>query len=112
MTKLFDATSTAGEVLASLSLAGKRVLVTSTPVGLGVETAHVLTAHGATVIGAVRDLHKARAATAGITTSQKSWRTLLITAGCGRARSVPSMLARFGQPVKRLSANTSKSASK
>lgn len=111
MTKLLDATSTAGEVLASLSLAGKRVLVTSTSAGLGVGTARVLTAHGATVVGAVGNLDKARAA-AGITTSQKSWRTLLITAGCGRTRSIPSMPARFGQPVKRLSANTSKSASK
>ena len=112
MTKLFDATSTAGEVLASLSQARKRVLVTSTSVVLGVETARVLTAHSATVVGAVRDLDKARVATAGITTSQKSWRTLLITAGCGRTRSVSSMPARFGQPVKRLSANNSKSDSK
>jgi NAD(P)-dependent dehydrogenase (short-subunit alcohol dehydrogenase family) len=59
----FGATSTTEEVLAGVSLAGKRILVTGVSAGLGVETARVLAAHGAYVVGAARDLNKARAAT-------------------------------------------------
>ena len=43
MTKLFDNTSTADEVLAGINLARKRVPVTGASAGLGVETARVLT---------------------------------------------------------------------
>ena len=64
MTELFDAESTTDEVLAGVDLAGKRVLVTGVSAGLGVETARALMAHGADVVGAARDLDKARDATA------------------------------------------------
>lgn len=64
MTQIFDATSTTNEVLAGVDLSGKRVLVTGVSAGLGVETARVLAAHGAHVVGAARDLAKAEAATA------------------------------------------------
>jgi NAD(P)-dependent dehydrogenase (short-subunit alcohol dehydrogenase family) len=47
-------------------LSGKRVLVTGVSAGLGVETARSLVAHGADVVGAARDLTKAKAATAGV----------------------------------------------
>jgi len=66
MTKPFGALSTTDEVLAGVDLAGKRMLVTGVSAGIGVETARVLTAHGARVIGTVRDLAKGRRATAGI----------------------------------------------
>ncbi|HTZ69001.1 MAG TPA: SDR family NAD(P)-dependent oxidoreductase [Roseiarcus sp.] len=66
MTKTFGATSTADEVLEGVSLTGKRVLVTGVSAGLGVETARALVAHGAEVVGAARDLNKAKAATAGV----------------------------------------------
>jgi NAD(P)-dependent dehydrogenase (short-subunit alcohol dehydrogenase family) len=59
----FGATSTTDEVLAGVDLSGKRVLVTGVSAGLGVETARVLAAHGATVVGAARDLAKAKTAT-------------------------------------------------
>ncbi len=59
----FGATSTTDDVLAGVDLAGKRILVTGVSAGLGVETARVLAAHGAQVVGAARDLAKARAAT-------------------------------------------------
>jgi len=62
----FGATSTTDEVLDSIDLTGKRVLVTGVSAGLGVETARVLVAHGAAVVGAARDLAKAREATAAI----------------------------------------------
>ena len=59
----FGATSTTDEVLSGVDLSGKRILVTGVSAGLGVETARVLAAHGAHVVGAARDLDKARAAT-------------------------------------------------
>jgi len=46
-----------------VNLRGKRVLVTGVSAGLGVETARSLAAHGAEVVGAARDLSKAKAAT-------------------------------------------------
>jgi NAD(P)-dependent dehydrogenase (short-subunit alcohol dehydrogenase family) len=63
MAKTFGAQSTTDEVLDGVNLAGKRVLVTGVSAGLGVETARTLASHGATVIGAARDLDKARRAT-------------------------------------------------
>lgn len=66
MQKIFGFESTTDEVLEGISLAGKRVLVTGVSAGLGVETARVLVAHGAEVIGAARDLDKAAKATADI----------------------------------------------
>jgi NAD(P)-dependent dehydrogenase (short-subunit alcohol dehydrogenase family) len=59
----FGATSTADDVLSGVNLKGKRILVTGASAGLGVETARSLAAHGAQVIGAARDLNKAKAAT-------------------------------------------------
>ena len=63
MAKTFGATSTTDEVLEGADLSGKRVLVTGVSAGLGVETARTLAAHGAEVVGAARDLAKAKAAT-------------------------------------------------
>lgn len=63
MTKTFGAETTTDEVLDGVNLSGQRVLVTGVSAGLGVETARVLAAHGAQVVGAARDLDKARAAT-------------------------------------------------
>ncbi|MBN9591284.1 MAG: SDR family NAD(P)-dependent oxidoreductase, partial [Alphaproteobacteria bacterium] len=63
MTAQFGAKSTTDEVLAGVTLTGKRVLVTGVSAGLGVETARALAAHGATVVGAARDLKKAERAT-------------------------------------------------
>src|ERR1700761_5807669 len=59
----FGAKSTTDEVLEGVDLSGRRVLVTGVSAGLGVETARALAAHGALVVGAARDLDKARGAT-------------------------------------------------
>jgi NAD(P)-dependent dehydrogenase (short-subunit alcohol dehydrogenase family) len=63
MTHSFGATSTTDEVLQGIDWTAKRVLVTGVSAGLGVETARALAAHGAQVVGAARDLSKARVAT-------------------------------------------------
>ena len=59
----FGATSTTDDVLSGVNLQGKRILITGVSAGLGVETARSLAAHGAHVVGAARDLNKAKAAT-------------------------------------------------
>ncbi|ADW68385.1 SDR family NAD(P)-dependent oxidoreductase [Granulicella tundricola] len=59
----FGAKSTTDEVLAGVDLKGKRILVTGVSAGLGIETARALAAHGADVVGAARDLDKAKRAT-------------------------------------------------
>jgi NAD(P)-dependent dehydrogenase (short-subunit alcohol dehydrogenase family) len=72
MSKSFGAASTTDEVLDGVNLNGKRVLVTGVSAGLGVETARALIAHGADVVGAARDLTKAKAATAGVQAAAKN----------------------------------------
>ena len=72
MASKFGATSTTDEVLEGVNLSGKRVLVTGASAGLGVETARVLAAHGAQVVGAARDLTKARAATEQVRAQAKN----------------------------------------
>ncbi len=59
----FGATSTTDDVLSGVNLKGKRIFVTGVSAGLGIETARSLAAHGAQVVGAARDLNKAKAAT-------------------------------------------------
>jgi NAD(P)-dependent dehydrogenase (short-subunit alcohol dehydrogenase family) len=66
MANVFGATSTTEDVLSGVDLKGKRILVTGVSAGIGVETARSLAAHGATVVGAARDLAKAEAATAEV----------------------------------------------
>jgi NAD(P)-dependent dehydrogenase (short-subunit alcohol dehydrogenase family) len=66
MTNVFGATSTTDEVLSGMNLQGKRILVTGVSAGIGVETARSLVAHGASIVGAARNLAKAKAATTQI----------------------------------------------
>jgi NAD(P)-dependent dehydrogenase (short-subunit alcohol dehydrogenase family) len=62
----FGAKSTTEDVLTGINLKGKRILVTGVSAGLGVETARALVAHGADVVGAARDLEKAKRATSEV----------------------------------------------
>jgi NAD(P)-dependent dehydrogenase (short-subunit alcohol dehydrogenase family) len=66
MTIQFGEKSTTEDVLAGVDLTGRRILVTGVSAGLGVETARVLVAHGAEVVGAARDVAKAERATAEV----------------------------------------------
>jgi NAD(P)-dependent dehydrogenase (short-subunit alcohol dehydrogenase family) len=62
----FGAKSTTEDVLKGVDLKGKRILVTGVSAGIGVETARALAAHGADVVGAARDLDKAKRATSEV----------------------------------------------
>ncbi len=57
---------TTADVLQGVDLAGRTALVTGVSAGLGVETARSLTSVGARVVGAARDLEKARDALHGL----------------------------------------------
>src|SRR3984957_1400552 len=63
MAARFGAKSTTEDVLKGVDLKGNRILVTGVSAGIGVETARALVAHGADVVGAARDLDKAKRAT-------------------------------------------------
>lgn len=65
----FGADTTTDEALKGIDLTGKRILVTGASAGLGVETMRSLQARGAHVVGAARDLAKAKRAldAAGVT---------------------------------------------
>lgn len=62
MSGQYGAETTTDELLEGRELAGTRFLVTGASAGLGVETIRTLAAHGASVVGAARDLAKARRA--------------------------------------------------
>ena len=66
MARSFVFESTTDEVLEGIDLSRKHILVTGVSAGIGVETARSLAAHGAHVIGAVRDLKKTEAATSQV----------------------------------------------
>lgn len=63
----FNAASTASEVIKGIDLTGKIAIVTGGHTGIGLETTKVLTAAGARVIVAARDVEKAKKNLLGIT---------------------------------------------
>ena len=109
MTKSFDANSTTDEVLAGVDLRGKRVLVTGVSAGLGVETARVLAAHGAQVVGAARDLARAHTATevvrAGATNGGSLELVQLDLASLASVRACADGLNAVGKPFDVVIAN-------
>lgn len=72
MNKSFGATSTTDQVLDGVDLAGKRVLITGVSAGLGLETARSLAARGAYVVGAVRNIAKAKTVTQRVLADAKA----------------------------------------
>ena len=109
MAKTFGATSTTDEVLEGVSLSGKRILVTGVSAGLGVETARSLAAHGAEVIGAARDLDKARRATERVRADAANGGSLelveLDLASLASVRASADSLAADGRPFDLVIAN-------
>ena len=110
---IFSASSTAEDVLQGVDLRGKRILVTGVSAGIGVETARALAAHGATVVGAVRDLEKARAATAFFSAATRGSLELveLDLASLRSVRACADTLLAAGKPFACIIANAGVMAS-
>lgn len=109
-TATFGARSTTEEVLANIDLHGKRVLVTGTSAGLGVETARALVAHGASVIGTVRNLGKGEQATTAVAAAAASAAgsfelVEMDLASLASVRSCADRLAANGRPFDIVIAN-------
>lgn len=100
MSTQFGGASTTDEVLAGANLGGKRFLVTGVSAGLGVETARVLTAHGAEVVGTVRDRAKGHARTDDITKANGGRLSLadLELASLASVRACADQLLAAGKP--------------
>ena len=102
MSAQFGAETTTDDVLSGVDLSGKRVLVTGVSAGLGVETARTLAAHGAEVVGAARDLGKARAATDAVRAQAADgggWSWSRLTSH--RSRACAHAPTRFSPPESR-----------
>jgi NAD(P)-dependent dehydrogenase (short-subunit alcohol dehydrogenase family) len=93
--------------LDGVSLHGKRVLVTGASAGLGVETARALAAHGARVVGAVRDLDKGRRATEQVQAANGGGLELveLDLADLKSVRTCADSLTASGEPFDLIVAN-------
>ena len=109
-TAAFGATSTTEDVLSGVNLRGKRILVTGVSAGLGVETARSLVAHGARVVGAARDLAKAKTATIEVqkdaATNGSSFELVeLDLASLKSVRACADALVRKGEPFDVVIAN-------
>lgn len=110
MAEKFGAKSTADEVLSGIDLKGKRFLITGASSGIGLETARSLVSHGASVVGAVRDLAKAEPATASVreAASQGGGSLELIELDLASLQSVcacADKLLADGQPFNSIIAN-------
>ncbi|HLY05385.1 MAG TPA: SDR family NAD(P)-dependent oxidoreductase [Rhizomicrobium sp.] len=107
MTRTFGAESTTDDVLDGIDLTGKRVLVTGVSAGLGVETARALAAHGADVVGAARDLDKARHATEAIRAAGRGSLALveLDLASLASVRAAADALVKAAKPFDLVIAN-------
>jgi NAD(P)-dependent dehydrogenase (short-subunit alcohol dehydrogenase family) len=109
MAGIFGATSTTDEVLEGVELSGKRILVTGVSAGLGVETARALASHGAQVVGAARDLAKARGATGQVRADAKNGGGLelvqLDLASLASVRACAGALLAAGKPFDLVIAN-------
>jgi len=109
MAGIFGATSTTDEVLEGVDVRGKRALVTGVSAGLGVETARALASHGAQVVGAARDLAKARGATGQVRADAKNGGGLelvqLDLASLASVRACADALLAAGNPFDLVIAN-------
>jgi NAD(P)-dependent dehydrogenase (short-subunit alcohol dehydrogenase family) len=107
MSEPFGATS--DDVLLGRDLSGKRVFITGVSAGLGLETARALIAHGAQVVGTVRDLAEAGRADAGIQPQASNGGRLTLVsldlASLASVRSCSEALVAEGQPFDVVIAN-------
>lgn len=66
MSQKLGARSTADDVLSGVDLEGRRIFITGMSSGIGLETGRSLASHGASIVGAARDLARAEAATTSV----------------------------------------------
>ena len=99
ITTRFTPTSTAGEVLAGIDLAGVRAIVTGGSSGLGVETARVLAAAGAEVTLAVRNIEAGQAVADGIIRAGVSITPRVMRLDLASRQSVADFLATWNGPL-------------
>jgi NAD(P)-dependent dehydrogenase (short-subunit alcohol dehydrogenase family) len=108
-TQNFGFESTTDQVLEGINLRGKTILVTGTSAGLGVETARALASHGAWVIGAARDLDKAKRATEPVRAQAANGGGFelvqLDLASLASVRACAEALVKAGRPLDVLIAN-------
>jgi len=93
----FGFESTTDDVLDGVDLTGKRFFVTGVSAGLGVETARALAAHRAEVVGAARDLDKAKRATESVKGALEL--VELDLASLASVRACADKLVKAGKPV-------------
>ncbi len=109
MASTFGAESTTEDVLDGVNLKGKRILVTGASAGLGIETARSLAARGAHVVGAARDLDKAKSATEGVRAAASNGGGLelvqLDLASLASVRKCADALVAAGKPFDVIIAN-------
>jgi NAD(P)-dependent dehydrogenase (short-subunit alcohol dehydrogenase family) len=110
MTQKYGPKTTADEVLSGIDLKGRRFLITGASSGIGLETARSLVSHGASVVGAVRNLTKAEPATASVrdAASQGGGSLELINldlASLQSVRACADKLLADGQPFDAIIAN-------
>lgn len=110
MTQKYGPKTTADEVLSGIDLKGKRFLITGASSGIGLETARSLVAHGASVVGAVRNLAKAEPATTSVrdAASQGGGSLELINLDLASLQSVRACVDKLladGQPFDAIIAN-------
>jgi len=101
----YGATSTANEVLGGLDLLGKRILVTGVSSGVGVETARVLAAHGAAVVGTARELAKGASALRSVRSAGDIELVELDLSSLSSVRACANALVKTGKPFDAIIAN-------
>src|ERR1700745_820065 len=99
ITTPFGATSTAAEVLDGVDLAGRRIIVTGGPSGIGIETARALAGAGAEVTLAVRDLAAGQRIAADITATTSNRHVLVAPLDLAAPAAVASLVAGWDGPL-------------
>ena len=105
ITTRFDATSTADDVVRGLDLHGRQALVTGASSGLGAETARALTAAGAVVTLAVRNVGAGAAAAEHIAVATGRARPQVRALDLAEPASVAAFVRRWSSPLDFLVTN-------